>query len=203
MKETGFRAVVCALVLSAIAGCNGSVVVEGSGGSGGAGTGAAGSTSSSTSTGTDGLCGSVCVAAVEGGCVPDLTLSQCKSDCLGSYQEYPWCEDELTALYVCAQGAYEDGCDFGGDACLEEAIAWNDCVGPVGSCGTNTFELLDETCSAEGFCDGKAVQVDCALDSSGVLCACMVDAEQVGTCYDSGLTCDLFEGCCSAYFPAP
>ncbi len=204
MKKTGLFALLGALVISALVGCGGNVTVETTGGGGDGGSGGAGSTGSSTSPPQPaGFCSSICSQAAQYGCLDGTSVSECAQGCLGIFEQYPDCGGQIVALYNCAVQDLANGCDGGTDTCEDEAIAFGDCAGnvPPSTCGTGACSIGDDsTCYCEGECNGSFLQVDCKQDASGVFCSCQMDGQQVGTCNDTSLTCDVLGGCCSEYF---
>lgn len=212
MKKAGWFAVIGALVLSALAGCGGNVIVEntggngaggsggtGAGGTGAGGTGAGGSTSSSTTLPPATVCGSACAAANQQGCLPGSSVSECVYQCVDLFSQFPTCQEEIADLYTCAVENLDSTCNSTG--CEEEALVFSDCVGGNDTCGTDSCAVGDDTsCSCQGECDGLILGTDCKEDVNGILCSCQIDYEEIGTCYDSTLTCDVLGGCCTDYF---
>ena len=202
MKTTGLFALLGALVLSTLVGCGGNVTVETTGGDGGSGGGGnTGSTSTSPPEPTA-FCSSICTQAGQYGCLDGTSVSECTQGCLGIFDQYPDCGGQIVALYNCAVQDLANGCNSGTNACEDEAIAFSDCVSDTPStCGTDACAIGDDSaCYCEGQCNGSFLQVDCKQDADAVFCSCQIDGQQVGTCNDTSLTCDVLGGCCSEYF---
>lgn len=217
MKQAGLVAVVGALVLSVV-GCGGNVTVDptgGVGGSGGAGgVGGAGgamtttstssittSTSSSTTTNPGTYCSYVCNQFEQYMCLEGGGVADCIKACADGFAQYPDCTDEIFGIYDCFVGQLpSSGCN-GSDVCNAQAQAFTQCVdGGTTTCGETGCDISDGACSCEGECDGQIFDVNCKDTGNGVLCQCLINSEQVGTCIDANLSCDVFGGCCSGYF---
>lgn len=220
MKQAGLVAVVGALVLSVV-GCGGNVTVDpsgGVGGSGGAGgVGGAGgamtttstssittSTSSNTSTTTTNpgtYCSYVCNQLEQYMCLDGGGLTDCIKGCDDIFAQYPDCNAEIFGIYDCFVGQLPStGCN-GSDACNPEGEAFSQCVGGgTPTCGETGCEISDGACSCEGECDGQLLAASCKDTGNGILCKCLINSEQVGTCNDANLSCDVFGGCCSGFF---
>jgi hypothetical protein len=197
MKQAGWFAVVAALVLSAMAGCGGNVTVDGSGGEGAAGGGGGTTTTPTPAT----YCQSICNQAGQYGCVDPSEVSACVDSCVSLFQQYSQCTTEIYGLYDCAVGQFAtSGCN-GSDSCQQQANAFSVCVGgEPPTCGTAACSGSQDACSCQGECDGQVLEADCQVSKGGNQCVCLIDGNSVGACNDMSLTCDIYGGCCSAYF---
>ena len=214
MKQTALFAALGALLVSVIAGCGGNVKVDpsGTGGTGGTGGGGAGGgtisttsfTTSPTTTVTDpkSYCDDICTTFQQSGCLGG-DVSSCIEGCAQLFGEYPECNAEIKDLYDCfSAGLLAQGCELDPDTCKAQNDTAAECINGGTTCGTDGCSASgNNDCSCSGSCNGYALQADCKGTPGAVECACLVDGQYVGTCKDSELTCDIFNGCCIEFFP--
>lgn len=195
MTKTGLLAALGALAIIFAAGCGGNVIVEPPGGAGGNG--------GSTTTPPDpaSYCEDACSKADSYGCLEGGTVAECAGSCESLFVEYEECTKELAALYDCyIDGLGTSGCDSTVQ-CEEESLAFGECLGGVTpSCGETACSAGPSDCYCQGECNGELLEVICSEGQGGVNCSCLANGATLGTCIDSSLSCDAFDGCCSSYF---
>jgi len=210
MKQTSLFAAVGLLVLSAMAGCGGNVVVDpptgGLGGAGGSGGGGGNTTTTTITTTTTSstipppatYCESVCTQANQYGCLDGL--EECIQGCASTFEQYPECTSEVYGLYDCALGQIAtSGCNAG-ENCQKEVDAFSQCLGGSTPCGEDGCFGSEDACTCEGQCDGQSLTVECYADAGGVQCVCSANGEPIAKCSGGDLSCSFFDGCCSEYF---
>lgn len=60
---------------------------------------------------------------------------------------------------------------------------------------------LDDTCDCTAECEGDDYEAVCDVAAQVPQCTCLINGVVQGTCQESGQACDLFGGCCEAFFP--
>lgn len=199
-----------ALFLTTLVGCGGNVVVDNSSGGAGGGGGNGGTTNSTTTTSTTTtvdpptFCESICSTAAQYGCLGGGSIAECAQGCVELFKQYPSCAVETKDLYQCAVDQFpQTGCNGGGEqVCQKESEAFAKCTGGTGTCGSDGCGGSGNDCFCTGTCNNHSLEADCKTGANGsVECVCFVDGGQVATCNDVDLSCDLFNGCCSAFFP--
>jgi hypothetical protein len=205
MRQHFWRAALGALVASALAGCGGNVIVESSGGGGSGGGPSTGgstpttSTSSSTTTPPATYCASVCAVADQYGCLEGSSVAECVAACVDLFNQYPGCATQITDLYDCALEEVGTNCTPL-STCDAEAQAFSECTSGTSPCGSGSCLSNEVSCSCQGQCDGVSYSVDCKQADNGIFCSCVSNGQEVGTCYDGSLSCDIFDSCCSGFF---
>jgi hypothetical protein len=200
MKTTPLFAALGALLVSVIAGCGGNVTIDqsGTGGSGGEG----GGTSGTTVTSPPSYCAALCAQAQQTCDIGDPAA--CVDGCTQFFAQYPDCNAEIKAIYDCAIADFAvSGCNSNSTACQSQADALTTCAGGnTTNCSTDGCSASgNNDCQCTGSCSGHSIEADCKGTSGAVECSCLVDGQYAGTCKDMELTCDLYNGCCSDYFP--
>lgn len=211
ITKTTFFATILALSLPALVGCGGNVILDPSGGgAGGGGGGNGGNTTSSssittsTTTTTDPVtfCTSICTTAANYGCLAGTSVAECAKGCEDVFNQYPMCSVEVQGLYQCfVDQLPQTGCNGDGSACQKQNNAFAACAGGTSTCGSDGCGGGGNDCFCTGSCNGYQLEADCKTAPDGVQCVCFVDGGQVATCTDVDLSCDIFNGCCAAYFP--
>lgn len=201
MTTTPLFAALGALFVSVVAGCGGNVTIDpsGTGGSGGEG----GGTSGTTVTSPPSYCATICNQVSLAGC-GGSDPGSCVDGCTQIFTQYADCNAEIKGFYDCAVADMAvNGCQGSAEACIAEANALGTCInGGTLTCSTDGCSASgNNDCQCSGSCNGYSLEADCKGTSGAVECSCLVDGQYAGTCTDMELTCDLYGGCCSNYFP--
>lgn len=191
MTKLGVLGAAIALCFAAATGCGGAVIWDGSGGAGG-------------TTNPQSFCDGICASANAYGCLGGGTIEECALGCAQVFEQYPSCSKETQDLYSCLVDQFAStGCDAGAEACQTETTAFAECAGGSSTCGSNECggSGTGMDCFCTGECNNHVLEADCKSDGTTIGCACYVDGSVVGQCNDVDLACDVFNGCCAAYFP--
>lgn len=188
------------------AACGGKVVVDAVGNGGSGGDTVSSSTVSpvgvvSSSTGGVSLCGQVCAQIEATGCIQE---PNCVNGCLDTYAIAGDCVGLLDAYSQCLINTPGLGCN-GTFQCEEESNAFADCLGgPSPTC--EDFACSGGPgggCTCKGLCDNRTLAVECMPGNATDFCTCFENGVPIDKCAESqqtGLSCDVFGGCCAAAF---
>ncbi len=195
-------------VVLVAAACGGKVVVD-AGGNGGSGGDTASSAAVSpvgvvsSSTGGVSLCEQVCAAIEATGCIQE---PNCVSGCQDTYAIAGGCVGLLDAYSQCLINTPGLGCN-GSFQCEAQAQAFADCIGDPTptptcedfACGGNP----GAGCTCKGVCDNRTLAVECTPGDATDFCTCFENGVPIDKCPEgqqTGLSCDVFAGCCAAAF---
>ena len=155
------------------------------------------------STGGGTLCDQVCSQLAAKGCD---TSQNCVTDCQQSYQIAGDCTPLLDTFVICVLNSNAPGCDSPLQ-CEDEAVAFESCVLPdPAACEDVSCFGSGGSCGCKGFCDNRALGVECTPGNATDFCTCLENGKPIGKCSvpQMGMTttCDILEGCCAdVFFP--
>ena len=191
---------VCAAAL--IAGCDGNVLVDATGGGGSGATDGGGGTGGDPGAVTP-ACLAYCEAVVQQqGC---FGLDDCHARCMSLY--VPGCTAEVEAVLACLPDWLTGACQItypsnNEDGCLLLIDDLDSCgSGTLDACPTQGPALVGET-ACEGHWDCPAAQLAISCDQNGQ-CACLKNGVTVGECsmpFTGIEACTQPFTCCHAFF---